>query len=327
MTDLTPLFRQCVSIVQSGLAESVKDDFDSVQVRNKKNSFVIDDTFTKETVEFRRELVRFDQLIAEIKSSYLSTDEGYSRQQRLSDNDKDQIDNNCNIRLQKMYEKLKFLQTYETKRQGLNPKKEGSWLNSILGDDQPTQQELFLTTVGTHRMQILRDLNNNLNYVSNQFGGLQKKRRERERQMKILNFQNLAEDDDIGLFQAPDTFNDIPQEPEFLQELSQEQIQELETENKALLKAKVDQLSSVEKLHTSMVDVMNLQTELTFQLETQADQINNLLDSHSQVEIDVQMGNRTLNKATVRNKKGANMLVTLGIVLGILLLMVDYVSF
>lgn len=89
---------------------------------------------------------------------------------------------------------------------------------------------------------------------------------------------------------------------------------------------KTNQLKQVEKVQQSIVDIINIQNELSFKLQSQGDQIGNLMDTHAQVETEVKMGNKTLNQATKKNKRGANMLVTLCIVLGLLMLLIDYIS-
>jgi t-SNARE complex subunit, syntaxin len=330
MTDLTPLFRQCVNIVQTELGDSINNDNAS------SPTMKINDSFSKETRDFYNLLRNLDNFIAELKVPYLSISE--TSDNTLSIQDKNKIDEEFNYKVQQMYEKLKVLQTYETKRQALSqqPKRQTvsrqltSWLNMF---DEPSDQELYISTVNTHRTQILRYLNNSLNIVNKNFDSIQRKRFERERQLNLLNFQNFDEDEDVkydeklNIYDPEDLFDVVQEEIADGSQLSQTQVQELEKENQEFLNMKTNQLKQVERLHTSMLDIVNLQTELSFQLDQQGDQINNLLDNNDQVAIDVLMGNKTLNKATVRNKKSANMLVTLCLVLGVLVLCVDYISF
>lgn len=330
MTDLTPLFRQCVNIVQTELGDSINNDNAS------SPTMKINDSFSKETRDFYNLLRNLDNFIAELKVPYLSISE--TSDNTLSIQDKNKIDEEFNYKVQQMYEKLKVLQTYETKRQALSqqPKRQTvsrqltSWLNMF---DEPSDRELYISTVNTHRTQILRYLNNSLNTVNKNFDSIQRKRFERERQLNLLNFQNFDEDEDVkydeklNIYDPEDLFDVVEEEIADGSQLSQTQVQELEKENQEFLNMKTNQLKQVERLHTSMLDIVNLQTELSFQLDQQGDQINNLLDNNDQVAIDVLMGNKTLNKATVRNKKSANMLVTLCLVLGVLVLCVDYISF
>lgn len=97
---------------------------------------------------------------------------------------------------------------------------------------------------------------------------------------------------------------DIEKEEETPQfEMSMEQIQELESENKELLNLKTAQLNQVDNIQQSILNIVNIQNELSFKLQEQGDQINNLMDTHSQVELEVKEGNRTLNKATRKTKE------------------------
>ena len=56
MSDLTPLFKQCVSIVQDKFGDSIKEDYDLKQSRNdnSEDRFIIRDTFIKECIEFHK---------------------------------------------------------------------------------------------------------------------------------------------------------------------------------------------------------------------------------------------------------------------------------
>jgi len=137
----------------------------------------------------------------------------------------------------------------------------------------------------------------------------------------LLNFQNFEDGEELeDVFPTLDQIQQVP-------ELSQQQIQQLETENQEFLNMKTSQLKQVEKVQQSILDIVNIQNELAFKLQDQGQQIESLMDSHADVQTEVQMGNRTLSQATKKNKRGANMLVMLCIVLGVLLVLVDYVSF
>lgn len=66
---------------------------------------------------------------------------------------------------------------------------------------------------------------------------------------------------------------------------------------------KTAQLNQVDNIQQSILNIVNIQNELSFKLQEQGDQINNLMDTHSQVELEVKEGNRTLNKATRKTKE------------------------
>lgn len=352
MTDLTALFHQCVDIVLDELVVDKKQSHSrGVASTADVSLYTIADSFNKEAYEFNISINTLHRFLDEIKSAYLamSDDSIPGVSNALSIQDKNEIDEEFHSQIQQMYGKLKALQSYEAKRQELShfkPKPKSGWFGSILGDDEPSSREVFAATINTHRTQVLRYLNYQLNETSKAFEKLLKRRHQRERQLMSLNFENIDdnESEDLNLLYDPLTNDDaeddwgakddfesgesIPMHTNsYSQQLTQEQVQQFEQENQDFLSLKTNQLEQVERLQTSMLDIVNIQSELSFQLESQGDQIGNLMDSHLQVEIDVKMGNKQLGKALVRNKKGANMLVTLGFVLGFLLLTIDYLLF
>ncbi|KAK6454322.1 snare-complex protein syntaxin-18 N-terminus-domain-containing protein [Scheffersomyces xylosifermentans] len=360
MTDLTPLFQQCVEIVQSELGGGVKDDLDSRQVRklrnkNSKNYPVIKDTFDKECYEFYNIIADLNQFVAVIKSPYLAVNDepqiSKSALNSLSVDDKNRIDEEFKYKIQQLYKKLSLLQSYEAKRNSLIPKVPESGISSFffknILDDEPSDQRLFLLTIGSHREKVLTFLMQALDSVNKSFEVIQKKRNSREKQLESLNFQNFDEDEDLNYNEFNNVLSPIASPPlntleqttaleqeEQMRQLqyqqpqyTQQQLSLLETENKEFLTMKTNQLKQVEKVQSSIVDIINIQNELSFKLQTQGEQINSLMDNNDQVQVDVQMGNKTLNKATSRNKRGTNMIVTMCIIMGFLILFVDRISF
>lgn len=344
MSDLTPLFKQCVEIVQDKFGDSLKKDYDSKKNRldSTEDRYIIKDTFIKECIEFHGFLMNLKSFINQIKSPYLSINDESSYGQAddsLSIEDKNKIDEEFKFKIQQLYEKLKLLQTYEQKRQSAIPKSSTGWIGGLFGSEEQDDNELFQNTVNTHRTQILRSINDLTNHVNKNFESLQRQRYRREKQLDLLNFQNLEDDMDFNYNEPYDGIHgvngseqletqwDVDNEEDVSeQKLTQEQIQEFNTENQEFLTLKTNQLKQVENLHHSMVDIVNLQAELSYQLEVQSDQIDNLLDNQSQVEIDVKQGNRNLDKATNRNKKGSSIIISTCITLGFLLLFLDYIS-
>lgn len=314
--DLTPLFDQCTKIVLSELKSKVKPP-----KKTRNAEFIVDDTFIKECGELDAVINNLEQFIARVKPTYQDID-------NFSVDEKTQVDQDFSIQMQKMYQKLKLLQEYENKREQVTKAPRKGVIATLLGD--VLEKELWQTQVATHRTQILKYLNIRLNAVGKLFDAIQRKRMQRERQLNLLNFQNI--DDDGGLDLNNQDYAALLQEEELRQQLAAPQftdvqVQQLEEENKELLALKLKQLKLVEQLHTLMVDIVNLQAELTFQLETQADQIDNLMDAQLQMEIDVSLGNKEMRLATKKNKRAANILVTLIYCIGILIVVVDFIKF
>lgn len=330
MTDLTPLFLQCHDIITKELGPAKAPP-------QKPLPYAVSDTFDKECLELYVVLTKLHEFLSEIRPLYLQVNDEYldGRSQReLSVEAKMQLDEEFSLKIQQLYEKLKYLQDYERKRSQLVEKKHKSkgLILSLFGTDELDPETVFHATRATHRTQMLRFLSDTTRNVNTIFEQMQRKRYNRERQLNLLHFQNLDDEDDAAAdrFAAYDEYqfevenDDVPEEAAAA--LSQEQIQELSAENAELLTMKTNQFKQVEKLHNSMVDIVKLQTELTMHLDTQAEQINSLLDNQEQVEVDLRMGNRNLSKATDRNKRGSNLIVSTCIMLGLLILLVDYIS-
>lgn len=336
MLDLTPLFWRCVAIVQTELPKSSLQAKTAAKTDQNSQSYTVSDTFIKECHQFYENLVKMNGFLAQVRPAYLAISDDFSNygkaRNTLSQDDKNKIDEEFKFKLQELYQKLKLLQKYEARRQELSVSKANPGLFSSYFGTEDDEKDLFNSTISRHRTQILRSLNDTTNSTNKRFEGMQRRRFERERQLSLLNFQNLEEDDlnDMLELQTYDAVYENEQgaalEEAEAPALSQELIQELETENKAFLALKTNQLKQVENLHTSMVDIVNIQAELTFHLETQSEQIDNLLQNQSQVEVDLRMGNQSLTKATGRNKRGSNMIITACLVLGCLVLFIDYVS-
>ncbi|EGV60646.1 syntaxin ufe1 [Yamadazyma tenuis] len=314
MADLTPLFNQVVSIVQEEFRDSIQIN------RLNKDEYAINDTFTKESKGLYRYIIGLNSFLEQIKQPYLAINDDNDTK-GLSIDDKNKLDEDFQIKLQALYEKLKVLQNYEKKRQVHKPK--GHWISNMFGDEEEDMKQLYFVSLSNHRNQVLKFLSESLNNSGKQFQKLQKKRIQRERQLNLLNFQNLEDDLDLDIpateLDGPISWeNEVPQ-------LSPGQIQEFESENETLLSLKNTQLKKVETLHTSMVDIMNMQAEITYQIESQSSQIMNLIDNQDQINFDLTSGNKNLTKATSRNKKSANIIITTNIILGILLLIMDYI--
>ncbi|EGW29923.1 uncharacterized protein SPAPADRAFT_144549 [Spathaspora passalidarum NRRL Y-27907] len=326
MTDLTPLFRQCVNIVQSELGDSIQPQPQPIKHQDEQNYFV-NDTFIKESQEFYTMLIQMNKYIRDIKAPYLAISDEYANTSTLSIDDKNEIDQDFNFKVQQMYKKLNHLEVYESKRQKLTNDQDntrGGWFNRVFTDDEAS---FYHETVAAHRKQVLLFLMETLNYVNKTFDSIQQKRLSRERQLNLLNFQDI-QDDQMDVDHIANDLDIIDTNGQFEDEqVPSDQLQELEFENREFLNLKTTQLKQVEKVQQSILDIVNIQNELSFKLQDQGNQIGNLMDTHSEIEMEVTLGNKTLNKSKKSNKKAANMLVTMAVIFGVFILFVDYISF
>lgn len=335
MTDLTPLFNQCVDIVSKELRLSVKD----VTPKYDPPSYLVKDTFIKESLELYEYLTNLSSFVTKIRPYYLQVNDEFTKIERsgsshLGFEEKNKIDEEFKLKIQLIFEKLKFLQAYQRKQTELAEAKQQKkgFLNSIFGAGDMDPESLYNVSIASHRTQILRFLSETATNVNHAFETMQKKRFDREKQLSLLHFQNIDDDDLNGSadpFKSGYQFDVVAEENETLEngfsQLSQEQIQELKEENKEILTRKTNQFKQVEKLHNSVLDIVKLQTEISMQLETQAEKIENLLENQDQIDLDLRQGNKTLTKATNRNKRGSNLIVSTCIFLGVLILILDYI--
>ncbi|KAI5959882.1 UFE1 [Candida pseudojiufengensis] len=339
MTDLTPLFNQCVDIIQS----EPKNKVYLQQLKTEKNHkldheppYIVKDTFIKECIELYDTLSSLTQFIIEIQKEYLSISETQSNSQL-----KNKIDEDFNFKIQQCFKKISFLENYEKKRIELvtsNISKKKNW---FFGSNE--EQEQYFKTISEHRSTVIKFLSESLFNISKKFEKIQRKRQLREKQLNSLNFQNLEDDDEfiiednqfIKLDEINQKFeiendneNEYPQQQQQQQQqLNSEQIQQLESENQEFLNYKTSQLKKVDNIQQSILDIINIQNELSFKIQEQGETIDNLLDTHSQVEYEVKQGNKTLNQATKKNKRGSNYIVLLCISLGCLIVIFDFLKF
>lgn len=335
MTDLTPIFNKCVDIVTK--------EYSAVLPKPtipKYDQYIIKDSFSKDCQEVYTSLLRLSAFVTLIKPLYLQNNDEYSRHEnetkKLTAEEKNGIDEEFRLKVHQVNEKLKMFRTYELKRNELfNSLRKGVGLVlALFSLDEDDEQFMYNQTLTTHRAQVILFLNNTIHECNSDFEKMQRQRYERERQLNLLDFQNLDDDEDMDFqnsFKSDFKMNVVDKVTPFIDQensnaISEELLQELTQENQELLLSKENQFKQVEKLQASMIDIVKLQSELTMHLETQGEQIGNLVDNQEQVELDLKQGNRTLKKATNRNKRGSDMIIATCIVLGLLLLFVDYIS-
>lgn len=111
-----------------------------------------------------------------------------------------------------------------------------------------------------------------------------------------------------------------------ISKLTQEQLQMLETEHEELLHQKNEQLKKVEKINKTILDIVSLQSDISANLQVQSQNINNILDSQEDIDLNIKEGNKQLTKAKRAAGRTAKMTTIIAIVLGILIIFLDYVG-
>lgn len=344
MQNLTPKFKKYVFFIE----EEFKDQIDkklNEKETNKKIKFNINDNFNCETKEFYSFLIYLKKIITDLRDEYLAfSDEPNSqlKSKLILGIDQDEFDHEFSFGIQKMYEKLKFLQSYEIKRKSIIQQKTDKWINSLF-NNKSSEKKIFLETINIHRTSVLKYLNNSLNSIRKEFETIKNKRQNRTKNLNQTNFyidhidslynevmkkeKVQVSKNEISDFNYNINDNDSTQFTYKNTIVSQQQINDLETENKNLLKDKLNQVNQVKQLHNSMNEIIKLQNEISFQLDSQESKLFDLKKSHDEIETNVSQGNIFLRKSKSKNKRSANFIIFLSIFMGFLLLIIDYLSF
>lgn len=113
---------------------------------------------------------------------------------------------------------------------------------------------------------------------------------------------------------------------EIVQQLTQEQIQELEVENSNILNEKDHQLNELNAITTRLFEISSLTNELNLQLAQQSQNIDMIMDNQDAVNIELKQANRQLNSKSGRMNFSAVMVSYMAIILGIIILFLDYIN-
>ncbi|OBA22426.1 hypothetical protein METBIDRAFT_11262 [Metschnikowia bicuspidata var. bicuspidata NRRL YB-4993] len=330
MADLTPLFSQCVRIVAQELQAEA-----SPPPRRAAPPFLVLDLFASECAGLYGNVTQMTAFVAGVRPLYLQVADGFAaldngQRRGLSDAEKQALDGDFQLQAQRVYGRLKHLQEYERRRVQVceHSRRRRGLVLAVFAADAGGPADVYLHTLAAHRMHMLRFLGDAVAAATGAFERMRRLRRERERLLNLLHIQNLDAGDDTAAFM--DETRGSAQDPAApggaAAGVPPEQLQELVQENRRLLSAKASQFQQVERLQHLMVDIVKLQAELSSHLETQAAQIGSLLDNQAQIGLDLRSGNRSLGRASGRNKRGSDVIVATCLVLGSLLLFVDYVS-
>ncbi|AGO12694.1 AaceriADR220Wp [[Ashbya] aceris (nom. inval.)] len=329
MADLTHLFRKYVSIIEEARNEAgdeaAKRSKGVTQSNGSMDKFRVKDTFVKECSELARHILELRRVVNSLEGPYLSEGE-------MSEREKDDFDVEARLRLQQYVEKLKYLEKYEAARQQAGKVKGDAlglmglingWSHMMAGFHQTNNQ---------HRLGILQSVGIWLTATSVQLSQMQRERLSRQRELESIDF-NAQLYVPTSLVSAVShspavetTHEEIKQYEETMSMLTQEQLQVLETEHEELLNQKMQELEKVQKLSKTVIEVASLQNELATHLHVQTQNINVLLDAHDDIELDVQKGNRQLNKARERGSKSALMVIYMSIIFGLTILFLDYIN-
>ncbi|KAL6940838.1 hypothetical protein ACO0QE_004756 [Hanseniaspora vineae] len=122
------------------------------------------------------------------------------------------------------------------------------------------------------------------------------------------------------------TKEEVQEYEQTMKQLTQEQLQLLESDHEDILNIKNQQLHEVENLNKTIMGIAVLQNELAIHLQTQSDTINTIMDNHDTVHVDILQANKNLKKAGRAGGYSAKMVSTMAIVFGLLILFLDFIN-
>lgn len=296
MRNLTSSFMELVD--QSEKSRSTPQQTTSVHFR-------IDDTFIPEAVDLYKHVVGLRRFLVGVKSEYLLLDV-YSKGKGMSEDERDEVDAHARMELRKESQRLTHLKNYENKRAHSKQyftfnKSQSSALNQF-------------------RDGVLSSLNFELEETTRLLLKMQETRLSRKKDIEIDDFDSRALNVDF----SEDRYQMDDYQPE-LQELSQEQVQILETENGEILDAKLEELAKVEQIQSSVIEVAQLHAQLSSHLSMQSESIRSLVNEQDMIELNVDEANKQLKKATGRGNYATKMIMLMALVMGLVILLYDQV--
>lgn len=252
-----------------------------------------------------------------IRPLYLSTTRATSFNDSLTEKQRDDIDYETRMIIQSQAGRIRQLESLEKARQEKHESKTA--LSKLLSNPQ---EEGISKTIGLHRNGIFWYLNNELKTVSDLHASQQEIRL--SRQLDRVKTNKLSSGAAASLPSVlQEEFQDDNQNQGQDQQLSAEQIQELEQESNALLEELELTHDKVMNAQRSMQEISELQTSLSTHLSTQSDRIQSLLDDAFQTHIDISAANDQLSSAKTRNRRASKMIIWASLIIAIILLIND----
>lgn len=332
MTDLTALFQKYVNIIEE------HDEDPNLPTTTKANSselgrYALKDSFIKECHDLLKLLIELRKVLKSIESQYMSETD-------MTESEKDDFDTELRLQFHQYVQKFRHLEKYEKERQQIISEKMLSAQAHVAFFFQGTNSEelsIFYKASNEFRSGVLQSLSMWLNVVSTQFTSMQQERLASQRKFEGLDFnsglqspQELNEIVSVSSVSQShaieSTQDEVKHYEETISKLTQEQLQLLETEHEELLNQKNEQLKKVEKINRTIMDIVTIQNEISTNLQAQSQNINNILDHQDDIGINIKEGNKQLTKAKKAAGRTAKMTTYIAVILGILILFLDYIG-
>ncbi|KAL6934606.1 hypothetical protein ACO0OL_003149 [Hanseniaspora opuntiae] len=320
MSDLTAIFND--------LCHSVKH-IETHSITDKPKRQVLNDTFQEECNTLKLHLKELNHLIFEIRPLYLSED-----RELMSEREIKQFNDDVKIQLKDYTNKYNFLHLYETKRiDNLKAHKSKLKLDSFINKtkykflNDNTERDNRRGN-GTYEEQVFLsefvmdqksdDLDFNVIHEKLLKGG-----RNRLEETAMENIDHVSY---TSGYTDESKRREAIEYEQVVQQLTQEQIQELEVENSDILNEKDHQLKELNEITTRLFEISSLTNELNLQLSQQSQNIDMIMENQDSVNIELKQANRQLNSKSGRMNFSAVMVSYMAIILGIIILFLDYIN-
>lgn len=326
MTNLTSVFQEYVNIIEGDGQQENNARTDAKETKK----YILKDSFIKECQQLLRLLIELRKVLKSVEPKYMS-------ERDMTESDKDDFDTEFRLQFHQYVQKFKLLENYENKRQELVIQKfltpQAHMIHLFQGSADP-KMSLYYHANNDFRSGVLKSLSMWLSIVSSQFSTMQQERLVSQRKFETLDLNSgPGEPDDLVSVSSvsqshlvESTQDEVKTYEDTISKLTQEQLQMLETEHEELLHQKNEQLKKVEKLNKTILDIVSLQSDISANLQVQSQNINNILDSQEDIDFNIKEGNKQLTKAKRAAGRTAKMTTIIAIVLGILIIFLDYVG-
>ncbi|SGZ38718.1 uncharacterized protein HGUI_00918 [Hanseniaspora guilliermondii] len=347
MSDLTTVFNDLCDNIRS---------VEKYPIHKRSTRQVLNDTFQQECNTLKLHLGELNHLIFEIRPLYLSEDK-----ELMSEAEIKQFNDDVKIQLKDYTNKYNFLNLYETKRiENLKAHKSKLKLDTFISKTKykflnenndksekrgngSYEEQVFLSEF---RRGCLAFINHKIVEISEKFADLQKERFVRDQKSDDLDFNVIHEKllkggrnrleetamENIDHVSYTTGYSDEMRRreaieyEEVVQQLTQEQIQELEVENSNILNEKDHQLKELNEITSRLFEISSLTNELNLQLSQQSQNIDMIMENQDSVNLELKQANRQLNSKSGRMNFSAVMVSYMAIILGIIILFLDYIN-
>lgn len=365
MTDLTPVFKEFVEVFdensnRNNITSRKAKDSNVSQIEGIE----LKDSFIKECYSLLCFMGQLKKVLDSIKGEYSAeNDVNMSEDDKDEFDTEFRLQFQQYVQKFKTLEKYETERQDLITKRIINPS-QGMMSKLTMHNSNKDVVVEFHKTNNKFRTGILQSLNIAIGSVSSEFADMQQERLTQQRKFDLfdlntgldLNDTPLQSNDDMARTTGSDAQNfnrmgtpsddaieeplsitvshgpvedvhqEVKQYEETMSKLTQEQIQLLETEHEELLNEKNEQLKAVEKINKTILDIVSIQSELSTHLQAQSQNINTMLDNQEEVDINIRKGNKQLKKAKDSASRTANLTKYLAVIIGILILLLDYIS-